>query len=61
VDEGHADKAFTPFVSNKQKNNNNKSQQSRGPKDDCNHTRAKSGISKACKKMKLLLLARILF
>jgi len=49
VDDGHADKEFTPFVSNKQKKKN-KSQQSKGLKDDCIHTRAKSGISKAYKK-----------
>ena len=48
VDDGHADKEFTPFVSNKQKKN--KSQQSKGLKDDCIHTCAKSGISKAYKK-----------
>jgi len=54
VDDGHVDKSFTPFVSNKHKKKN-KSQQSSGLKDDCIHTRAKSGISKAYKKMKLLL------
>jgi hypothetical protein len=49
VEDDHANQAFTPVVSNRQKKKN-KLQQSRGLQDDCIHTRAKSGISKAYKK-----------
>lgn len=47
-DDGKTGKPFTPFVSNRQKIN--KLQQSKGMKEDCIHTRVKSGISKAYKK-----------